>query len=152
MTGLEAAIMWLIIAGAFFVVESMTYQLICIWFMAGAIGSMIVSFMGLSFTSQLWIFFIVSIAFLVLARPLLKSKLKVKAQPTNADRVIGMVGVVTETIDNYAATGRAQVNGLSWTARARDDAMKITPNEKVRVLAIEGVKLIVEPLTEATAQ
>jgi len=150
MTGMTAAIVWLIIAGAFFVVESMTYQLICIWFMAGALGSMIVSFMGLSFTSQLWIFFVVSLAFLIMARPLLKSKLKVRRQPTNADRVIGMVGVVTETIDNYAATGRAQVNGLSWTVRAREDTMKITPDEKVRVLAIEGVKLIVEPLTETT--
>ena len=152
MTGMTAAIVWLVIAGVFFVVESITFQLICIWFMAGSLGAMVVSFMGLSFTSQLWVFFIVSIAFLVAVRPLLKSKLKVRQQPTNADRVIGMVGVVTETVDNYAATGRSQVNGLSWTTRAREDSIKLEPGAKIRVLHIEGVTLIVEPFSGGSTE
>jgi len=115
---------------------------------AGAVGAAIAALFGASGTVQLWVFFITSILFLIIARPIMKTKLKVKQQPTNADRVIGMTGVVTEAVDNLALTGRVTANGLSWTARAPIDPMRINEGQKIRVLAIDGVKLIVEPIME----
>ena len=63
---------------------------------------------------------------------------------TNADRSIGRIAVVTERIDNLAATGAVQLDGVVWTARSADDAVIIESGERVTVRAIAGVKLIVE--------
>jgi membrane protein implicated in regulation of membrane protease activity len=139
---------WLVIAGVFFIVESMTVQLLCIWFVVGSLGAAFAGLFGADFTVQLWIFLGVSIAFLIFGRPLLKDKIKVRKSPTNADRVIGMHGVVTEAVDNLAGTGRVNANGLSWTARTQNDTMRLTEGQKIRVLEIEGVKLIVEPIMD----
>ena len=148
MTGMIAAIVWLVIGLVFFVVESATYQLVCIWFVAGSLGALLAALFGAGFTVQMWIFLISSVLFLIFARPVLKKRIKVRQLPTNADRVIGMAGTVLETVDNLAETGRVHANGLSWSARARDDAMRIPAGSNVRVLSIDGVKLIVEPLME----
>ena len=59
------------------------------------------------------------------------------------------VGVVTDPIDNDLSAGRARVGGLDWSARSSDGA-DIPAGEKIRVLAIDGVKLIVEPYSKQT--
>ena len=60
-----------------------------------------------------------------------------------------MVAKVTEKIDNFNQTGAAFVDGKEWTARAVEDASTIKKGAFVTVVAIEGVKIIVEPFTEA---
>ena len=52
---------------------------------------------------------------------------------------------VIETIDNYNQTGAAFADGKEWTARSNDDAVVIKKDTLVKVTAVEGVKLIVEP-------
>jgi len=148
MIGLTAFAVWLVIAAVFFIVESLTTQLLCIWFVAGSLGAAFAGLFGAGFTSQLWIFLIVSVAFLIFARPVLKKRIKVNRLPTNADRVIGMTGVVTQAVDNLAGTGRINANGLSWSGRAVNDCIRLSEGQKVKVLEIEGVKLIVEPIME----
>ena len=65
---------------------------------------------------------------------------------TNSEELIGTVVKVTERIDNRAAKGTALVKGLEWSARAVSDDMIIEKDTLVKVLRIEGVKLIVEPV------
>ena len=62
--------------------------------------------------------------------------------------MIGAEGVVTEAIDNRAAQGQIKVQGSVWTART-EDGPPIPKDAVVRVLRIEGVKLIVAPLQTA---
>ena len=62
---------------------------------------------------------------------------------TNADRVIGSTALVTETIDNAQAQGQVKVNGQVWSARSAQDIV-IPAGTDVRVLRIEGVKVMVE--------
>ena len=50
-----------------------------------------------------------------------------------------------ETIDNYNQTGGAFADGKEWTARSTEDAVVIKKDALVKVVAIEGVKLMVEP-------
>ena len=152
MSGILAFALWMIAAGVFFVIEVMSVQLLSVWFVAGSIGAAIAALAGASGTVQLWVFFITSILFLIVARPILKTKLKVNQVSTNADRVIGMYGIVTESVDNLAMTGRVTANGLSWTARTPVDSMRLTEGQKIRVLKIDGVKLIVEPVMDDAEQ
>ena len=139
---------WLIVAGVFYVVEVMSMQLVSIWLVAGAVGAAFAALFGASVAVQLWVFFIASLLFLIVLRPIAKSKLQVKTVSTNADRVIGMYGIVTESVDNLAMTGRVTANGLSWTARTPVDSMRLNEGDKIKVLDIDGVKLIVEPVMD----
>ena len=93
---------------------------------------------------QIFWFVIVSVATLVLTRPLVKRYVDSRSVATNADRSIGRAAVVTERIDNLAATGAVKLDGVVWTARSTDDAVAIETGERVTVRAIECVKLIVE--------
>ena len=62
---------------------------------------------------------------------------------TNADRNIGRSAVVKERIDNLAASGTVQLDGVTWTARSLDGT-PIESGETVRIREIQGVKLLVE--------
>ena len=52
--------------------------------------------------------------------------------------------IVTEGIDNLHAKGAVLLDGKTWTARMDRETEKAEKGETVRVLRIEGVKLIVE--------
>ena len=143
-----APIVWLLLAIAFAVSEGLTVQLVSIWF---AVGAAEAALFDVSWVVQLWTFVIVSAVLLIGTRPIAKNLLHVKKESTNADRFIGQVGVVTDPIDNDLSAGRARVGGLDWSVRSSDGA-DIPAGEKIRVLAIDGVKLIVEPCGKQTEQ
>ena len=89
----------------------------------------------------------VSVALLACLRPFVRRFITPKKERTNADRVIGTEGVVTEPIDNLAATGAVKVGGVEWTARAVGDE-PIPAGARVVVRSIDGVKLRVEKAPE----
>lgn len=66
--------------------------------------------MGLSFFWQVVVFLRYRCFCLVLTRPLMKKFLRVRPTATNADSLVGMIGVVVEEIDNDRAQGRVYVN------------------------------------------
>lgn len=148
---MAAAVFWLVAAVALFVVETVTYQMVCIWFSVGALVTTIVAGFGAPVWLQLAVFLVSSIVVLLIGRPLVKDKIRVRKSPTNADRVIGQIGLVKEEVNNDVQTGRVMANGLDWTARSESGDIVIPVGEKVRAIRIDGVKLIVEPL-EITAK
>lgn len=137
-----AYIIWAVMIVLFGVFEAITFQLVSIWFVVGSIAALIASFFGLEFIWQVLIFVIVSALALIITRPLVKKYINVKKLPTNADKVIGQIGVVVEEINNLDSTGQVKADGKIWTARSTDDT--IIPNgAKVKIEKIDGVKLIV---------
>ena len=135
---------WVAALVVFLIVESVTEGLVSIWFVFGSLVALICAALGAAVWLQIFWFVIVSVATLVLTRPLVKRYVDSRSVATNADRSIGRAAVVTERIDNLAATGAVKLDGVVWTARSTDDAVAIETGERVTVRAIEGVKLIVE--------
>lgn len=135
---------WVVALVVFLIVEAVTAGLVSIWFVFGSLVALICAALGAAVWLQIFWFVIVSVATLVLTRPLVKRYVDSRSVATNADRSIGRAAVVTERIDNLAATGAVQLDGVVWTARSTDDAVAIETGERVTVRAIEGVKLIVE--------
>ena len=135
---------WVVALVVFLIVEAVTAGLVSIWFVFGSLVALICAALGAAIWLQIFWFVIVSVATLVLTRPLVKRYVDSRSVATNADRNIGRTAVVTERIDNLAATGAVQLVGVIWTARSTDDAVAIEPGTHVTVRAIEGVKLIVE--------
>ena len=138
---------WLIALIVFSVIEGVTVGLASIWFAIGALGALIVAVLGGHIFLQVVVFLALSAAALALIRPLAVKILKPRHDPTNADRVIGAEGMVLEDINNLKARGQVKVQGNIWTARTEDDR-PIPKDTTVRVLRIEGVKLIVSPIAE----
>jgi membrane protein implicated in regulation of membrane protease activity len=143
MDGVYTGAVWLVIAVALCFLESITVQLICIWFAGGAFIAMAAAFLGAPLNLQLVLFVITSVLVLVCGRPFLKERLTPKKTATNVDALIGQNGTVTEEIGMNQ--GRVLVGGLSWAARASSEDMTIPVDSVIRILAIDGVKLIVEP-------
>ena len=135
---------WVVALVVFLIVEAVTAGLVSIWFVFGSLVALICAALGAAVWLQIFWSVIVSVATLVLTRPLVKRYVDSRSVATNADRSIGRAAVVTERIDNLAATGAVKLDGVVWTARSTDDAVAIETGERVTVRAIEGVKLIVE--------
>ena len=133
-------IYWLIIIVVLTIVELATVNLVTVWFIASGIVAMILSF----FTSDLAItfsaFVVLGIILLITTKPILNKMLNSKNEKINLDRVIGANGVVTEEIKKNVI-GEVKVDGKRWSAISNK---KIEVGATVRVLKIDGVKLIVE--------
>ena len=137
-------IFWLVLTLVSVAVEASTAALVAIWFMPATIISLLLAFCNVPIWIQVLVFLVLSIAFIALFRILFKNKRFVKPIATNADIVIGKKAVVTEAIDNLAATGQVKVRGQIWAARAKDENVKYDTGEILDIVAIEGVKLIVK--------
>ncbi len=105
---------------------------------------MLTALMGLSITSQIFVFLVSSLFLIYFTRPFAVNFLKVGKEKTNSQSLIGNVGLVIEEIRPFE-TGLVKISGQIWTARSPNKEV-IKRKEKVRVIAIEGVKLIVEKL------
>lgn len=134
---------WLAAFVVFVALELVSLGLTTIWFAIGALASEVVYLLGGNLILQILVFFIVSIAVLVLVRPYALKYFNNKAQKTNVEAIVGKTAKVVETIDNIAATGRVVVDGVEWTARSTED-QTIEEETLVTVKAVQGVKLIVE--------
>ena len=123
--------------------EAASAALTTIWFMPAGFVCLILSIFEVPIPIQIAVYIEISIVTLIVAKIWFRDKLRrIDKTPTNADRVIGMTAVVTEKIDNDAATGKVTVSGQIWTARS-ETGETIAVDEKVVVEKIEGVKLIV---------
>ncbi len=137
------AVVWLAAMVVLLIVEAIVPGLVSIWFAIGALAALIAALLNAPLWLQVVWFLAVSVAALVLTRPLAQRYVNAKVQPTNADALIGRDCVVTEGIDNLAGTGAVKIDGKVWTARAEDENDRYAVGDVVKALKIEGVKLIV---------
>jgi membrane protein implicated in regulation of membrane protease activity len=79
-------------------------------------------------------------------KPRIGSLMK-KSEATNADRVIGLEGIVTTEIDPMHATGLVTVKGQVWSAVSAD-GLKIAEGTTVVVKEIRGVRVVVNTKDE----
>ena len=135
---------WLIIMAVMIIVEISAPGLVSIWFAAGALAAYVSALLGASTAIQVMAFVLVSVVLLLLTRPLAKKFINERAAKTNKDSIPGRMAIVTEEINNLAATGHVTIDGLPWTARAASEEEIIPVGEEVVVEKIEGVKCIVK--------
>ena len=136
-------IFWAVAVIAFVILELATVGLASIWFALGALCALIAALLGAPVWLQIVWFAVISVATLLLTRPLAKKYINSKTMATNADRVIGSRAVVKERIDELAGTGAVLADGKMWSARTADGAVAEI-GDVVTVREIRGVKLIVE--------
>lgn len=137
---------WLIVMVVMLAVEAAAPGLVSVWFAVGALAALVSAVCKAAVWLQVVIFVGVSVLALVLTKPLVRKYVNGKAQPTNADMILGKECIVREAIDNIAETGAISAGGKIWTARSTDDNVKIPEGVYVSVVRIEGVKAIVKAI------
>ena len=137
------AYVWLGVIVLAIIAEASTVSLVSIWFVPSACIAMILALCNVALWIQIAVFFITFLLLMIFIKPLLKNCFRMKPVATNADTVIGADAVVSEPINNLEAKGQVKVRGQVWSARSADESVTYAEGEIVRVLRIEGVKLMV---------
>ena len=89
-----------------------------------------------------WIGFGIGVTTVVACFTYLLYKKSASDNAISLDDVIGVKCTVIETVDNYAGCGLVRVKGTEWSARSVNDDDIFKPGETLKIVAIEGVKLI----------
>lgn len=138
---------WLIVAGICFIAEIATVGFLIFWFGVAALITCLLSLVVHNIIAQTVIFIVLSILLICLTRPFADKISKKDKTITNSNAVIGKEGVVIKEINsNPSAVGQVKVSGDTWSAIVEDYKDEIPVGSTVRVLRIDGVKLIVEPI------
>lgn len=137
-------IIWFAVIIIAAVVEMNTMDLTSIWFSLGALVAFIFALAQIPEVFQIVAFLVVSLVLVVAVRPVAKNYFKTNTISTNADRLVGKVATCTKPI-GIGERGEVKIDGKYWLAVTSGDE-DIEIDEKVEVLAIEGVKLIVDKI------
>lgn len=137
--------LWILIAVGAFLIEIFTYgNLICIWFTIGACAAIPFAIADIKPVWQYVIFFAISIISMLLIRPLATNYLRGNTVATNSDRLIGLTTVLTKSIQP-TSWGETDINGIVWSCTSIDN-QPIEKDSVVKVIAIDGAKLIVKKI------
>jgi membrane protein implicated in regulation of membrane protease activity len=138
---------WLIIAGICLIIEIATVGFLVFWFAVAALITCLLSLFIHNVIIQTAIFVVLSALLIFLTRPFANKIGKKDKVVTNSNYLIGKEGTVLKDITfNSATLGQVKVNGDVWSAVTEEDYGIIPAKSIVRILKIDGVKLVVEPL------
>ena len=140
------AYMWVGLLILFLAVEGSTVSLVSLWFAVGSLAALVGALLGASLAVQTGLFLVSSVVLLALLRPFLRKYIQPSIQKTNAESLIGTRCPVTSPICNLRSQGQVRVGGMVWSARSAD-GKDIPKDAVVKIERIEGVKLIVSPVS-----
>ena len=148
MLGLPLWAIWLILCGAFLLIEIFNISFLLIWPGIGSFFAFIASVLGAPIEIQLAVFAISTTIMIIFMKPLTKKLFKNKDNTKmNNDAMIGKKGVVIKEINSTEDVGQVKVAGELWSAITLNDE-KIKINEIVEVTKVDGVKLVVTKINE----
>lgn len=148
MADLNMTVFWLVVLVVLVIIELLTMGLTTVWFAGGALIAAISTLFNAPFALQVILFLLVSALLLFFTRPLAVKYFNKDRVRTNAESLVGRQAIVISEIDNLQGIGQVNVGGVEWSARTRVDGVKLPVGTVATVLAINGVKLVVEERKE----
>lgn len=134
--------LWLGIFIAALVFEFMTADMVTLWFAIAAVPAFILSLLSVHPAIQVAVFIVLSLLLLLLTRPVVIKYFKTNEIKTNVDAIVGTIGTCSEKIVPNEV-GHVKLKNQIWSAISNQT---IEVGAQVRVLDVEGVKLIVEQI------
>jgi membrane protein implicated in regulation of membrane protease activity len=142
---------WLILAVLFVVVEIFTAGFFYACFAAGALSAMVTGFITKSILGpspyglawQIVVFCVISVVLIPVSRTFARKISDDTVPQAGADALIGLKGIVTETINPVEDVGKVKVDGQVWRAIASG---MIENGSAVKIIDVRGAKLIVEEI------
>lgn len=127
--------------------ESVTQELVSIWFAFGAVIALILSaFPVIAWYYQIVVFAVVSLVLMVLTRPFAKKMLHNAIRYTNVDEFVGKrVKVMTEI--TQFETGEVKLNDIIYHASLLEEETETIPvGEIVEIVTFKGNKVVVRKI------
>ena len=135
-------VIWLIAAAALGVAEMLTTTLALGLVAVGALAAGLTEAAGGAPLAQLAVFVVVSLAGIVLIRPLALRRLQRRSTlRTGTAALVGQTGYVLADVTPHA--GRIRIGGEEWSARPYDESSVIPAGSTVDVLQIKGATALV---------
>jgi membrane protein implicated in regulation of membrane protease activity len=140
---MSGALVWLVVALGLAGAEVLTGDMSLLMLSGGALAA---AGAGWLLDLPVWadgaVFAIVSIALLVLLRPVLRHRLTAgKGLPDPVEALEGRPALVLESVSHGA--GQIKLDGQVWTARAYNDGDVYQAGEQVTVMRIDGATAVV---------
>lgn len=147
--GLSVWHIWIIAAIILFIVEVFTPTFLSACIAIGCIAAGLFSYYDFGIEIQLVVFSIGALVSFFGIRPFMlkyayNTSNKVK---TNVDALVGKIGKVTVSIDNFQNQGRIIVEGDDWKAETENNEI-LNADEKVEILKVNSTILIVKSITK----
>ena len=140
---MNMVIVWCVVAVAALLLEIATVgAMTSIWFTVGAVVAVVLALLKVNTVIQVVVFAVVSIVALLTIRPLAANYLRGNVVATNYDSLLGTMVKVTKEI-SADTWGEVATAGMTWSAvEVNHETVEV--GRHVKVLAIEGAKLIVK--------
>ena len=133
---------WMIAAGVFAIGEIATLGFFLGPIAIAAVTAAIVALIGGGLAVQWIVFIAVSLASLLVLRPIARRHLRTPSQlRTGTAALVGRPAVVLERVDRDG--GQVKLAGEVWSARAYDDDEAFEPGARVEVMKIDGATALV---------
>ena len=140
------SVVWIILAAVLGVAEIFTLTAALGLLAVGALAAALVAALGFGQFAQFAVFAAVSVAGLVVIRPLVKRQLRPRYGPQHRFGVAALVGRQARVVQEVTGhAGRVRIGGEEWSARAYDETLVIPAGATVDVIEIEGATALVYP-------
>jgi membrane protein implicated in regulation of membrane protease activity len=139
-------IVWIAAGLVLAVLEMFVPGMVIIWFGIAAVVTGILAFLVKNPYVHFGVFIVLSGVMVFFSQWIGRKITKPEPEPVGANRMQGAVGTVQQEI-RPGTPGRVKVIGEEW--RAESEA-QLPAGAKVRVVRVEGTRLIVEPLAEGS--
>lgn len=139
-------LLWTVITMMCLILELSSGDFFVTCFAIGALFAVLSTFLGVPFWAQVLVFAVFSVLSILFVRPSLIKHLhgEHKERLSNADALIGKIGVVIENI-GVGSSGYVRIDGDEWKAVTHGTA-DIDKGERVRIVARDSIIMTVEKL------
>jgi membrane protein implicated in regulation of membrane protease activity len=135
-------VLWMVAAGILAVGEMLTVSFFMGPIAVAAVTSAVVALAGGGAALQWIVFTLVSLASLLVLRPVARRHLRMPAQlRTGTAALVGASATVIDRVDRDGGTVR--LSGEVWSARAYDEDHTFEPGARVEVMRIDGATALV---------
>ena len=136
---------WLVAGVVLLVGEMSTAGLFLLPFSIGAFAAAVLAFLGIAFTWQIIVCFVISAAAFAALRPLAHRLDRTgKTDGIGSRRLVNEPGVVLATIPPHGALGLIRVGREEWRAESVD-GRTIEGGARVRIIDVRGTRVLVAP-------
>ena len=137
---------WLGIFIIAILVEILTVELVSVWFAGAAFIAFILSWIpGIPYWGEIISFVLASALLLFCLRPLTTKLLTRKEVKSNIEELIGKKAKVVKKISELN-NGEIIINGVTWTAVSSEPTIEINEGDIIKIVAINGNKIIVKKI------
>ena len=140
---------WVALGLGLGVIELATFSFFLIWpgLAAIAVGAVLWLAPGMSGTTQIILFAVLSVVFTMAGRWWVLSRKPQSQAPDLNNRAAQMIGRNAVVVDGFlgGGTGNVEVDGVRWRARLAGDGEQPSPGSVMTVSSAEGMTLLLAP-------